>query len=142
MYVSIEAAKKYLKGGPRRNLFFEPKEVRACIVTCGGLCPGLNVVIRELVMSLHFNYNVKEVYGIQFGYKGFYSYDWIKLHPETVKKIHLVGGTYLGTSRGGFDLEKIVQNIIDHDVNQVIFISFAQKSQVISGLCHRRRRHT
>lgn len=52
----IEHTKKWLKAGPRKNLFFEPREVKAAIVTCGGLCPGLNVVIRELFMTLHFNY--------------------------------------------------------------------------------------
>jgi 6-phosphofructokinase 1 len=64
---------KFLKAGPRKDIFFNPDEVRAAIVTCGGLCPGLNVVIREIVMSLWFNYEVREIYGIKWGYKGFYT---------------------------------------------------------------------
>jgi 6-phosphofructokinase 1 len=55
---------KFTKAGPREYVFFNPKKVRAAIVTCGGLCPGLNVVIREIVMTLHFNYEAPEIYGI------------------------------------------------------------------------------
>ena len=62
--------------------------MRVAIVTCGGLCPGLNAVIRELVLCLHFNYRVKEIYGIQYGYRGFYDYDWILLTPESTSGIH------------------------------------------------------
>ena len=65
---SMEDTLMLLRGGPRRNIFFNPKTTRACIVTCGGLCPGLNVVIREIVMCLWFNYGVREIYGIIGGY--------------------------------------------------------------------------
>jgi 6-phosphofructokinase 1 len=100
----IDDALKFLMGGPRRSLMFKPERVKAVIVTCGGLCPGLNVIIREVTMALHFNYGVKEVYGVQFGYKGFYDYPLVRLDPEVVKTIHHTGGTMLGSSRGGFDL--------------------------------------
>lgn len=60
----ITRSLKLLKAGPRAYIFFHPKTVKAAIVTCGGLCPGLNVVIREIFMSLHFNYDVSEVWGI------------------------------------------------------------------------------
>jgi len=73
---NVEDAKRYIRAGPRKYIFFNPKRVKAAIVTCGGLCPGLNVVIRELFMCLNFNYGVKDIYAIQFGYKGFYSFDW------------------------------------------------------------------
>jgi len=116
----IQDTKKYLKAGPRNHLLFEPEEVKACIVTCGGLCPGLNVVIREVFNSLWYNYKVKSIYGIKFGYKGFYTYDWIELSPHVVRNIHNLGGTMLGSSRGGFDLEKIINSIIEKDINQVI----------------------
>ena len=66
-----------MKGGPRKHIYFQADNVKAAIVTCGGLCPGLNDVIRGIVMSLHYNYGVKEVYGIKFGYRGFYTYDWV-----------------------------------------------------------------
>jgi 6-phosphofructokinase 1 len=100
---------KFLKAGPKMDLHFNHSEVRAAIVTCGGLCPGLNVVIRELVMSLHFNYAVKKVYGIKWGYKGFYSdpeTHWFELKPKNISDIHKHGGTILGSSRGGFDSDE------------------------------------
>lgn len=74
---TIKEAKRWLKGGPRKNIYFQPDSVKAAIVTCGGLCPGLNDVIRGIVMSLYYNYGVKEVFGIKFGYRGFYTYDWV-----------------------------------------------------------------
>jgi 6-phosphofructokinase 1 len=91
-------------------------------VTCGGLCPGLNVVIRELVMSLWYNYGAREIYGIKFGYKGFYNYDWLRLEPKNVSSIHQLGGTMLGSSRGGFDLEKIMNAILAKKISQVYVI--------------------
>jgi len=68
----IKDAKKFLRAGTRRHIFFNGEDIRAAIVTCGGLCPGLNAVIRDIVMALYCIYGVKKVYGIQFGYKGFY----------------------------------------------------------------------
>ena len=106
-------------------MFFNPKKVRAAIVTCGGLCPGLNVVIREIVMTLHFNYEVPEVYGIQWGFKGFYdnpAKNWVKLTPASVKNVHKFGGTMLGSSRGGFNKDKILDEIHARGVNQVYII--------------------
>ena len=82
----------WLDAGPRRHIFFEPKNVKAAIVTCGGLCPGLNVVIREIYLCLKFLYGVEEVWGIQFGYEGFYKYDWVRLNNQDVKSIHFEGG--------------------------------------------------
>ena len=46
------------KAGPRRRLFFEPARTRAAIVTCGGLCPGLNNVIRSVTRELRRSYGV------------------------------------------------------------------------------------
>jgi 6-phosphofructokinase 1 len=106
-------------------VFFDPSKVKAAIVTCGGLCPGLNVVIREIVMSLHFNYESPEIYGIQWGYKGFYTNpdkNWIKLTPQQVKNIHKFGGTILGSSRGGFDKDKILNALQEKGINQVYII--------------------
>jgi 6-phosphofructokinase 1 len=109
---------KFLKGGPREYVFFDPKKVRAAIVTCGGLCPGLNVVIREVVMSLHFNYEAQAIYGVKWGYKGFYNDEsWTKLTPHIVKNIHKLGGTMLGSSRGGFNADKILDGIEKRGIN-------------------------
>ena len=112
----IATSNKFLKGGPRKDIFFNPAEVKACIVTCGGLCPGLNVVIREIVMSLWYNYEVRDIFGIKWGYKGFYTdieNNWVKLAPSNVSTIHKNGGTMLGSSRGGFDGEKILESLVE-----------------------------
>ena len=109
--------------GPRKHIAFEPKDVKAVIVTCGGLCPGLNVVIRELVMSLYFNYGVRSITGIKFGYAGFeQDSTWIEFTPKNVSEIHTLGGTILGSSRGGFDQEKIVDRLVLKGVNMVFAI--------------------
>lgn len=109
--------------GPRSKLFFDAKHTRAAIVTCGGLCPGLNNVIRSLFLELHFAYGVKEVIGFRGGYQGL---DPVKgkepvvLTPEFVNKIHKEGGTVLGTSRGPVDISIAVDNLINRGVN-IIF---------------------
>ncbi|WOL09299.1 ATP-dependent 6-phosphofructokinase 3 isoform X1 [Canna indica] len=112
----------FRRAGPRQRVFFESDEVHACIVTCGGLCPGLNTVIRELVCGLYDMYGVGRVLGIEGGYKGFYSCNTINLTPKGVNDIHKRGGTILGTSRGGHDTAKIVDSIEDRDINQVYII--------------------
>lgn len=112
----------FIKAGPRKHMYFDPKKVVAAVVTCGGLCPGLNVVIREIVHTLYGNYGCQKVYGIQYGYRGFYTYNWIELTPESTKHIHKEGGTRLGSSRGGFDLAKIMKKIKGKGVNQIYLV--------------------
>lgn len=112
----------FRRAGPRQRVYFKSDEVHACIVTCGGLCPGLNTVIREIVCSLHDMYGVKRVVGIEGGYRGFYSRNTIPLTPKGVNDIHKRGGTVLGTSRGGHDTKKIVDSIQDRGINQVYII--------------------
>ena len=92
-------------------------------MSCGGLCPGINVVIRELVWALRYNYGVAEIYGIKWGFYGFTKKNcWVKLEPEDIKEIHLLGGTVLGTSRSGFDGELIAKELISRNINMVFFI--------------------
>ncbi|KAK4756940.1 hypothetical protein SAY87_007067 [Trapa incisa] len=112
----------FRRAGPRQKVYFQSDEVQACIVTCGGLCPGLNTVIREIVCGLYNMYGVKKVVGIDGGYKGFYSRNTIPLNPRSVNDIHKRGGTILGTSRGGHDTKKIVDSIQDRGINQVYII--------------------
>ncbi|XP_027072483.1 ATP-dependent 6-phosphofructokinase 6 isoform X1 [Coffea arabica] len=112
----------FRRAGPRQKVCFESDEVLACIVTCGGLCPGLNTVIRELVCGLHDMYGVNSILGIEDGYKGFYSRNTIPLRPKVVNDIHRRGGTILGTSRGGHNTSKIVDSIQDRGINQVYII--------------------
>lgn len=110
------------RAGPRYHVLFTPDEVKAAIVTCGGLCPGLNSVIRELVDALWYQYGVRHIHGIQGGYRGFYSLPTLPLNPRMVNHWHDSGGTKLGTSRGGFDLIKIVEAIKNQGFNQVYII--------------------
>ncbi|XP_043711142.1 ATP-dependent 6-phosphofructokinase 7-like [Telopea speciosissima] len=112
----------FRRAGPRQKVYFESDEVHACIVTCGGLCPGLNTVIREIVCGLYHMYGVNKVLGIEGGYSGFYSRNTVPLTPKFVNDIHKRGGTILGTSRGGHDTSKIVDSIQDRGINQVYII--------------------
>lgn len=93
--------------GPRAKLFFDAKQTRAGIVTCGGLCPGLNNVIRSLVRELYLGYGVKDVLGFRGGYGGLdpdRGAEPLPVTPQIVDDIHRKGGTMLGTSRGPVDI--------------------------------------
>lgn len=92
------------KAGPRKNMYFDPKRTKAAIVTCGGICPGLNDVIRSIVRELSFSYGVRSILGISYGYRGLFDLKKnkpISLDPDSVDQIHRMGGTILGSSRGG-----------------------------------------
>lgn len=101
--------------GPRENLYFDPKKVTPAIVTCGGLSPGLNDVIRSVVMESHYRYGIKHVLGIRYGYNGLNEENKLrplKLTPDKVANIHKQGGTILGSSRGGTDdIPKLVRTL-------------------------------
>jgi 6-phosphofructokinase 1 len=106
---SFEAA------GPRERIFFDASTLSCGIVTCGGLCPGLNDVIRALVMSLHYHYGVRMIYGFPFGYEGLtdkYRHEPVPLTPEVVTNIHDQGGTILGSSRGQQDVASMVDTLV------------------------------
>ncbi|KAL2632248.1 hypothetical protein R1flu_016934 [Riccia fluitans] len=112
----------FLRAGPRESVVFEPEEVKAAIVTCGGLCPGINTVIRELVMGLWDLYGVRSIHGIRAGYRGFYSGDPMPLDRQVVDDWHKKGGSVLGSSRGGFDLKKIMDGIEGAGYNQLFIV--------------------
>ena len=106
--------------GPRAKLFFDPKRTRAGIVTCGGLCPGLNNVIRSLFFELARTYGVAEVLGFRGGYRGLdpaRGPEPIVLTRDLVDPIHHHGGTILGTSRGPVDMAAAVDNLVRRDVH-------------------------
>jgi 6-phosphofructokinase 1 len=106
--------------GPRAKLFFDPAHTRAGIVTCGGLCPGLNDVIRSLYLELYHGYGVTEVLGFRGGYQGLdpaRGAEPIVLTTEVVDDIHTTGGTILGTSRGPVDIERAVDNLVRREVS-------------------------
>ncbi len=101
------------KAGPREYIYFNPAHVNAGICTCGGLCPGLNDVIRAVVRCLYNRYGVRRIRGIRFGFKGLLpenGYETVDLTPDIVDDIHKTGGSFLGTSRGG---GKYVTEIVD-----------------------------
>ncbi len=106
--------------GPRAKLFFEPGKTCAGIVTCGGLCPGLNDVIRSLFLELHYSYEVPKILGFRGGYQGLdpaSGLEPIELTTKLVSTIHKEGGTVLGTSRGPVDVRVAVEALIRRKVN-------------------------
>uniref|UniRef100_A0A6S8AZM4 Phosphofructokinase domain-containing protein n=1 Tax=Aplanochytrium stocchinoi TaxID=215587 RepID=A0A6S8AZM4_9STRA len=112
----------FIRAGPREKLYFHPKKVIAGIVTCGGLCPGLNNVIREIVKTLYDIYDIEKVYGFRGGYGGIYGMKPLELSLDLVSDIHLKGGTILSSNRGGFDSEKILVKLKELGVNQLYLI--------------------
>ncbi len=107
------------KAGARKKLFFEPGKTISAIVTCGGLCPGLNSVIRGIVMMNYYRYGNQITYGIKYGYAGFikeYGYEVQLLTPEIVEGIHTQGGTILGVSRGPQEFPKIVDRLVELNI--------------------------
>jgi 6-phosphofructokinase 1 len=100
--------------GPREEIYFDPAKATAAVVTCGGLCPGLNDVIRGIVMELWHGYRVTEIDGIRYGYEGMvqkHGHLPLKLKPETVSNIQCFGGTILGNSRGSQDINEMVDGL-------------------------------
>lgn len=111
---SFEAA------GPRGQIFFDPARTSCGIVTCGGLCPGVNNVIRSIVMMLFYQYGVRRILGFRFGYAGLSpkaQHEPILLTPELVSPIHERGGTMLGSSRGPVPVEDMVETLVQRNVN-------------------------
>ncbi len=110
--------------GPRKYIYFDPAKVKAGIVTCGGLCPGINDVIRSIVMTLYYSYGVDKIIGFKYGLQGFipkYRHPVVELSPEVVKDIHSMGGTFLGTSRGHQPIEEIVDTLERMNI-QILFM--------------------
>jgi 6-phosphofructokinase 1 len=97
--------------GPREKIYFDPSKLKCALVTCGGLCPGLNGIIRSTVLELYYGYGVRNIYGIRYGLQGFipkYGHDMLELRPEIVGDIIRKGGSFLGSSRGPQDVDEIV----------------------------------
>ena len=110
---------------PRQRIYFDPKKVRAAIVTCGGICPGLNNVIRSAFVEMHFNYGVPEVLGIRYGYAGLnpaIAEPPMLLTRDIVDHIQDEGGSVIGTSRGPQPTDVMVQYLLDAKINVLICI--------------------
>jgi 6-phosphofructokinase 1 len=100
--------------GPRKNVYFDASKLRCAMVTCGGLCPGLNDIIRSIVLELFYGYGVRNIYGIRYGLQGFipaFGHDIVELHPDRVVNILEMGGTILGSSRGPQPIDEIVDSL-------------------------------
>lgn len=111
--------------GPRSKIYFDPSKLRCALVTCGGLCPGLNDIIRSIVLELYYGYGVQNIYGIRHGLQGFiprYRYQTIVLKPESVVNILQLGGSILGSSRGPQPIEEIVDSLERMNIGIVFMI--------------------
>ncbi|MDR1301562.1 MAG: ATP-dependent 6-phosphofructokinase [Treponema sp.] len=122
----VERNQVFEYAGPREMIYFMPAHVHAGIVSCGGLCPGINDVIRAIVRCLWYRYGVHRITGIRYGYKGFlpeYQYPIRELNPDNVDNIHKLGGTYLGSARGGGkEVSKIVDAMEQLNLNMLFTI--------------------
>jgi len=111
--------------GPRHRIFFDPSKLKCALVTCGGLCPGINDIIRSIVLELHYAYGVRHIFGIRYGLQGFvaqYGHDLVDLTPETVVNIHDRGGTVLGSSRGPQDIDEIIDSLERMNISLLFMI--------------------
>lgn len=117
--------------GPRREIFFNPSETSIAIVTCGGLCPGINDVIRAIVMQAYYAYGVRQILGIQYGYEGLdpaFGHKPIELTPDVVMNITTFGGSILGSSRGKRDI-KVMTNRLEALGVDILFVIGGDGSQ-------------
>ena len=108
------------RAGPKPKIFHDPSWTRVGIVTAGGLCPGLNNVIKGLVEILTYDYGVKTIFGIRYGYAGLNpacGYKPIMLDPDVVDTIHEIGGTILGSSRGQQPADVMVDTLVRMNIN-------------------------
>jgi 6-phosphofructokinase 1 len=132
------------KAGPREKIYFDPAGLKCGIVTCGGLCPGLNNVIHAIVVTLFHQYGVRQVLGFRYGYEGLspkYGHAPLELTPESVRSINEMGGTILGSSRGNQDIGDMVDTL--HRLNIGILFAIGgdgtlRGAQAIAGEVRRR----
>jgi len=135
VFTRIDEIESYIKknsplpafeaAGPREKIFFDPQSTTCGIVTCGGLCPGLNDVIRSLTLTLRIHYGVKQVLGFRYGYQGLTQKSGLEpvpLDEDDVKDIQKEGGTILGSSRGHQDPKEIVDQLKRFNVNVLFTI--------------------
>jgi 6-phosphofructokinase 1 len=111
--------------GPREKVYFDPSKMRCALVTCGGLCPGLNDIIRSIVLELYYGYGVRNIYGIRYGLQGFipkYGHDVMDLKPDAVLNILEIGGSVLGSSRGPQEIDEIVDSLERMSISALFMI--------------------
>jgi len=126
------------QAGPRAKIYFDPSKVHCAIVTCGGLCPGTNDVIRAIVLELYYLYHVRHIYGVRYGLQGFipsYGHDLVDLTPDLVANIHTFGGTILSTSRGPQDTGEIVDALDRINIRILFLIGGDGTLRAASEIC-------
>ncbi|GAB4341581.1 MAG: ATP-dependent 6-phosphofructokinase [Desulfobulbaceae bacterium] len=129
--------------GPRNKIYFDPSKISCGIVTCGGLCPGINDVIRAIVMSLYHHYGVRTIWGFRYGYEGLapkYGHAPLALTPEKVRDIHHSGGTILGSSRGPQDVCSMVDTLEQMHISTLYAIGGDGTMRGIMAICEEIRR--
>ncbi len=120
-----EAVASFEMAGPREKIYFDPSKLKCAVVTCGGLCPGINDIIRALVLELYYGYRVRHVFGIRYGLQGFipkYGHDLVDLTPHVVTNILEMGGSILGSSRGPQDIDEIVDCLERSNISLLFMI--------------------
>jgi 6-phosphofructokinase 1 len=140
--VAPESLPSFEPGGPRRRLFFAPGSPKVGIVTCGGLCPGLNDVIRGLVMELAQHYRVPGAVGYRHGLAGLVagsSHRPARLTPESVHDINQQGGTVLGSSRGAQDPDQVLDRLLSDRIDILFVIGGDGSMRAAAGLARRAR---
>lgn len=113
------------QAGPREKIYFDPSKLKAAIVNCGGLCPGLNDILRSIVLELYHIYRVRNIYGIRYGLQGFiseYGHDVIHLDPDFVSGIQNRGGSVLGSSRGTQDIGQIIDSLEQMNIGLLFMV--------------------
>ncbi|MGF1464747.1 MAG: ATP-dependent 6-phosphofructokinase [Sandaracinaceae bacterium] len=133
----------FLKGGPRAKLFFDPRATTAALVTCGGLSPGLNDVIRSATHALRFNYGVPRVLGARDGFRGLspdLGIEPIELTPSAVQDIHYLGGTFLGSSRGSQDVGRMVDFLTERQIDILLCVGGDGTQRGAHAIAHEVRR--
>lgn len=140
-----ETPPSFERAGPRKKIFYDSQSTRVALVTCGGLCPGLNDVIRAIVMELYYHYHTTDIIGFRYGYNGIKEDALagpIKLTPDYVTDIHNWGGTILGTSRGAPDYHKIADHLERNGVNILFTIGgdgTLNGAHILAQICLQRK---
>jgi 6-phosphofructokinase 1 len=130
-------AAEFEAAGPRANIFFDPPKTKCAVVTCGGLCPGTNDVIRAIVMEAFYKYRIANILGIRYGLEGFipkFGHEVVELSPQKVTDIHQFGGTVLGSSRGPQNPEEIVDALDRMNVGCLFMIGGDGTMRAMQGI--------
>jgi len=135
---------KFELAGPREKIYFNPSKLKCGIITCGGLCPGLNDVVRAIVLALHHHYGVKYIFGFRYGFEGLsrrHGHTHIELTPSMVDTIHKMGGSFLASSRGAQDVDDMVDTIEQMGIDILFTIGgdgTLKGAEAIAGAVERR----